>query len=327
MEIIGEGAVHIYDAADECLHSPEDDEFWQESFVIYLWDNENKVYVFLRVGQIPNCKGGTASLWANIWTPEVQYKHTDDAIPLDVGKDCTQSSLTVGGGLCRYEYDGGSKWELRDGDISASLTMEDAHPGIGYFPVTAGSLVEETAKNHIEAVGRASGVVSINGKRYSVNGPAWRDHSWGKRNWQGILAHRFYPAMFGEEFNLFCLTFVGADGNLVKFGTVIRYDTVQFVDEFEIIAYVGEDGVSNCGGRVVLNLDDERHILEYEALGKSAISMIHGFPCVDTMCRVTMGDRIGVGVAETSNRAQGGTGTPNIFPSSVGVVESGVFAI
>ena len=324
MKVIGEGSIHFYESRDEGPHAPDSEALWQESFVVYLWDVEQEVYVFFRLGQTPNYKGGTASLWANVWTPDYQYKHSNDEIPF-AEQDRTENSLTVGDGLCSYSYDGRHNWQYNDAEVRASLVMEDYHQGLGYFPRSAGSLTSETAKNHIEATGRVTGTVTIKGKTYNVSGTGWRDHSWGKRNWLGILAHRFFPAMFGSEFNFFCVTFLGADGKLVKFGTVIEGDNVRFVDDFEIIAYMGEDGVSNVGGKVILHLDGATRMLEYEPIGKAAISMNHGFPCVDGMCKVTMGNKVGVGVAETSNRAQNGRDRPYIFPASHGVIDNGLF--
>lgn len=324
MKVIGKGAVHIYEPVDECPHEPGAEELWQESFVLYMWDMEKQVYVFLRMSQEPNRGPGYTTVWLNAWTPECTYKHTDDMIPFKDGNRA-EKSLTAGDGLCKYEYDGKHNWTVNDKDVHISLSMTDDHPGFGYFPVEAGSLVSDAAKNHIEATGHVTGSVSIQGKTYEVAGTGWRDHSWGKRNWQGFLAHRFYPAMFGKDFSFFCVTFVGGDGGMAKFGAVIRGETIQLVNDFTIVAYMGEDGVSNCGGKVTLRLDGETHVLEFEPLGKSAISLHQGMPCVDGMCKVTMGDKVGVGVSETSNRAQGGTGRPHVFPHSPGILENGIY--
>jgi hypothetical protein len=324
MKVIGTGSITLYEGVDECPHAPGDEELWQESFVLYMWDTEKNVYVFLRMSQEPNRGEGYTTVWLNAWTPEHTYKHTDDSIPLQPG-DVAETSISAGGGLCRYAYDGDHHWTVADKDVAISLVMKDYHPGIGYYGSSNGALVNEAAKNHIEATGWVTGKVKVKDKEYEVAGIGWRDHSWGKRNWRGILAHRFYPAMFGPEFNFFSVTFIGADGSFGKFGTVIRGDTVMGTDDFDIVAYVGEDGVSNCGGRVTLRLDGETHTLEYELLGKSAISLHQDFPCVDGMCRVTMGGKVGVGVSETSHRAQGGTARPTIYSHSRGLLENGIF--
>ena len=327
MRVIGKGSIHFYEAADECPHAPDDEELWQESFVLYLWDTENKVFVFLRMGHAPNIKGGTASVWLNAWIPGYMYKHTDDSVALNES-DRTERSLSVGNGLCRYEFDGNHNWQVIDSDydVNIELSMEDNHPGLGYFQGDS-ALVRDTAKNHIEATGWVTGTVKVKDKRFRVSGIGWRDHSWGKRYWPGIRVHRFFPALFGKEFSFFNSTFIGMDGKLSRNGVLIRDDTVQFIDDFDIVAYVGEDGVSNCGGSVAITVDGKSHTLEYKPVGKSVISMNHGFACVDSMCIVSMGDKQGVGVTETSSNAQGGAEKPAVFPSSKGVILNGLYAI
>jgi hypothetical protein len=326
MKVIGDGAVHIYEGPDECPHAPGPEELWQESVVLYMWDTEQQVYVFLRMSQEPNRGDGYTTVWLNAWTPEYIYKHTDDSVPFKTG-DRQETSLSSGNGLCRYEYNGKHNWSINDTDVQMRLAMEDYHPGFGYWPPSAGSLVEEAGKNHIEATGWATGTVTVKDKTYQVAGTAWRDHSWGKRNWSGFRAHRFYLALFGKAFNLFAITFIGADGKMAKLGTVIRGDTVQAANDFDIIAYVGEDGVSNCGGEVTLRLAGETHVFKHRLVGKSVISLHQGTPVCDGLCTVTWGDKMGVGLSETSHRAQGGSERPNIFPHSIGILENGLYPV
>lgn len=324
MKVLGDGYVHIYKDIDECPHEPDSERLWQESVAFFFWDTEQQVYVFLRLSQEPNRDKGYTTVWLNAWTPEFTYKHTDDSVPMNTG-DRTTKALTSGEGLCRYEFDGQHNWAVNDKDVQIQLCMKDYHPGFGYWPKSAGSLVDEAGKNHIEATGWATGSVTVKGKTYKVGGTAWRDHSWGKRNWAGFRAHRFYSALFGKEFNLFAITFIGADGKMAKLGTVIRGDTIETANDFTIVAYVGEDGVSNCGGNLTLRLNGETHVFEFKPVGKSVISLHQGTPVCDGLCKVTTGDKTGVGISETSHRAQGGTDKPNVYQHSAGILENGLY--
>ena len=325
MKVIGKGAVHIYPAIDECPHTPGTEEQWQESFVLFMWDMEQKVYVFLRIGQEPNRDKGYTAIWLNVWTPEHTYHHTDIRVPMSAG-DRTATSLTSAGGLCRYEFDGAHQWSVKDNDVVVKLTLKDDHPGFGYWPESAGSLTNETAKCHIEGTGITTGTVTLKGKTYQVKGTGWRDHSWGKRNWNGILTHRGIGAMFGKDFNFMGINFIGADGKKVKFGSVTRGDTIRAVDDFRVVSYVDEDGISNLGGKVLVRFAGEIHVLEFSMLAKGAISLHQNFACVDTMCTVTDGDRVGVGFFETTHNAMGGSMRPNIFPDSMGILDNGIFS-
>lgn len=322
MKVIGKGKIKVYDPVDECPHAPGKEPFWQESIVLYFWDTQQQVYAFFRMSQEPNRGGGFTTMWVNVWTPDWIYKHTDDSVPLRQG-DRTENALSSDGGKCRYQFDGKHNWEIRDTDIQVRLSMEDYHPGFGFYDETAGSVVSEAAKEHIEGTGWITGSVSVKGRSYTVSGPGFRDHSWGKRDWSTILVNRFFPATFGKEFTLFGITFMPTDGTLSKFATVSRGDTIQSIDDFTIISRIGEDGTSNYGGTATFRLDGETHVIDYVPVGKGAISLHQGFPCVDTMCTVTMGNKKGVGVFETSHRAQGGTGKLHVYPESFSILDNG----
>lgn len=324
MKVIGSGSVHIHNPIDECPHRPGPEPMWQESMVLYVFDVTQGVYVYMRVSHEPNRGPGYTTVWLSVWTPEYIYKRTDDSIPRKHG-DIGEKFLSPGAGLCRYEYDGTHKWQLSDGETQLRVSLEDYHPGFGYYNQDAGFLITDVCPRHIEATGWVTGTVTLKGKTYQIAGQGWRDHSWGPRDWRGILAHRFYPALFGRDFNFFCVTMLGRNGTMAKFGTVVRGDTVQAANDFDIIAYIAEDGVSNHGGRVTLRFDGETRVLEYEPFDKGAISLHQDLPCVDTMCRVRMGERVGVGVAETTNRPQGGTGQLFVFPNSPAILADGIF--
>ena len=330
MKIIGEGNVQIYDAIDECPHEPDSDVQWQESVALLVWDPKQNVYIFLRMSHEPNRGVGFSTVWLAAWTPEHTYRRHDTSIALIAGNR-SEKSYSAGDGLCRYEFIGDGqhrftiKDHINDQDVNISLVFKDSHPGIGYFAAGSASLVSEMCKGHLEATGLVTGSIAIKGKSYTIDGTGWRDHSWGKRNWQGLLAHRALYGIFGGEFNFFALSLIAGDGSKTKIGLVIRGDTIQATKDFDIVAYMGEDGVSNLGGKVTLRLDGKTHVLEVKPVGKAAISYHLGCTVVDNLCTATMGDRIGVGFMETSNRAQNGTDRPHVFPDSPGIIDSGIY--
>lgn len=323
MRVIGQGHVHIYEPSDECPHEPNNEELWQESWALFAWDPQQRIFIFLRLGQEPNRGSGFTSQWVNIWTPDGLYKHTDDSIPLSSGQR-TATSLSVGEGGSRYAYDGHHNWAVSGNGVQLTLSMRDSHPGFGFWPADSWALTIEAGKEHIEAIGHVSGSVTTFGRTYDFGGTAWRDHSWGKRNWRGFRSHRYYAAIFDDDLSFFGVTMVGADGSMTRMGTILRGDTVESTLAFDIVAYLGEDGVSNCGGRVALLLDGEMQRLEFEPYAKSVVSVHQSCVISDALCKVTMGDLVGVGISESSNNAQGGTGAPAVFPHSRGVLDNGL---
>lgn len=310
MKVIGKGSCHIYAPEDDQIHSGSGEPDWQESFVIYFWDVERKVFAFLRVNQQPGHVPADTVHWIHVWTPTHVYRHVA-AAPLGEGA-IGDRFLSADGGRCRYEYDGRFNWTISDPEagFTLRLSLDQDHPGIGPFMADdADYLVSQTNKHHIEASGRAIGDLTIAGETVALDGSAWRDHSWGKRDWSAVRAHRFFPALFGPDFGFFGLTFVGADGSKFKTASIIRGDTVQMTSDFDILAYMQSDAVTNAGGEVRLNLDGETLSLRYRPETSCGVSKIANFVIASTMCTVTMGERVGVGAAETSNNPLGGSDT------------------
>src|SRR5271156_1098087 len=128
MKVIGPGHVHFYEAADECPHAPNSEELWQESWALFVWDPEQQVFIFLRLGQEPNRGSGYTSAWINVWTPEYIFKHTDYSIPFNLSNR-TEDSLSAGKGLCQYKYDGKHNWTVTAHEVQVNLSMRDNHPG------------------------------------------------------------------------------------------------------------------------------------------------------------------------------------------------------
>jgi len=328
MKVKGIGKLQFFEDKDECPQMPGDDPAWQDSFVLNLWDIDNNVYAFLRVSQVPNKGEGIATAWLNIWVPGFMYKNTQVELPLMAG-DRTASSLSVGEGLCRYSYDDAHLWTVNDpqAEVYAQLTLRDSHPGMCFYPNADDHFVTQTTSNHIEASGQVTGTVRVKGQEYVVQGAGWRDHSWGKRNWGGIRAHRFFAANFGEQLRIACLSYIGDDGHWTKNGVIIKNNEIQFTDQFSITAYMGEDAIGNRGGRLEMIIDGEPCTLSFEPVGKGAVSLIDTFPCVNSMCRVRMADQLGVGMAETSNNPLSGVEKPFVFAASAAVLDNGLFPV
>lgn len=325
MKVIGNGTFHYFDEKDEGNHAAGPEELWQESVVLYFWDPKSNVYSFTRLSQAPNKGTGQMITWLTVWTPDHIYNYCSDKLPLKPDS-VTETTLTAGDGLCRYTFlgKGRHQWTIEDDDVSLDLIMQDDHQGVGFYPETAGFLVNQTARKHIEAIGSVTGRVAVKGKAYDVAGSGWRDRSWGPRDWQGWRAHRGFITLFEDKY-IYALTFLGADGNLFKIANIIRNDTIEFIDDFEIVAYVGEDGVSNLGGHLDIGFDGKRHRLTFEPVSKGTTNMTQDFAITDTLCSVTLGDQTGVGFVETSHHAQGGTERPFIFPESHSILDNGIF--
>ncbi|MCY4426084.1 MAG: hypothetical protein OXC05_03520 [Halieaceae bacterium] len=327
MDVIyeSEGLVQFIGDDFERTHTPLNDELWQESFVLYFWDAERECYAFLRLSQTPNFQGGTAQVMSSVWTPEYFYKHTDDLVPFD--DSCrTETALTDGKSLLNFSFDGNYNWQLNDPeyDVEADLVFTPYHQGVSYFPGDS-QFVKDMISNHTQAFGRTRGTLRVKDKSYDIDGFAWRDHSHGIRKWLSIRGHRFFCAIFDENCYLASVVFVGADGTLVKSAVLVTDGKMHFVTDLDVVLHVGEDLVSNCGGKIIMNAAGKNWVFEYEPIAKSAVIMVHGLAMTEGMCRVRCGDRIGVGLTESTNNPHAGGEPPFVFSSSPGIMENGVY--
>lgn len=324
MEIIGNGSFHYFEEKDEKNHTPDVAKHWQESVVLYFWDPDRDVYSFVRIGRAPNKDGGLMIAWLNAWTPDYMYTYHTDSAPL-LPDSVTDNSVSIDSNRGTYEFlgKGQHRFTINDKDVEVDLVITDDYPGIGFFPRNAGTLVDNSSKHHIESIGNVTGRVSIKGKQYEVSGRGWRDRSWGPRDWQTWRCHRGYIALF-EGVYVYALTFLGDDGKLFKVATIIQNNTIQFIDQFEITAYVGEDGISNSGGLVTFEIENQQQQLEFKPVAKATTNMVDGVAVTDSMCRVKWGNKMGTGFAETTHHSQGGEEQPFIFPESHSVLKNGI---
>jgi hypothetical protein len=333
MKVIGNGYIHLYGPEDEQSHPPEPDPSWQESVVIYVWDQANGVYAFIRMGHEPQRQQPLSVLWSNIWVPGKYFKYYDYP-PFSAG-DRNDQDIRVGD-ICRYRYDGDHHWWLESpcGRVSAEFRMRDKHPGFRLWPEGSGALSDKVAKNHIEASGSVSGIVRFDGETFELNNAiGYRDRSWGLRDWSIMRGHRWLPAIFGDDLSLQAIAWMDSEGQIAHFSNVTIHDEIHFPESTDIVTYAENDCITHRGGRVVLKMASGDTIeCLYSPIAPGGVSFHHGFPCVDTLCKVRLqsellGTREGIGCFEASFNAMGGTRKPNQAGLINGMIENGIFAI
>lgn len=234
-----------------------------------------------------------------------------------------------GGPTCQYTYDGKHNWKVLDGDVRADLVMEDFHQAFGFWPANAGTIVDDVAKNHLEASGQVNGKIEFEGKTFTLeNATAYRDRSWGVRKWDTMRSHTWIPVIFGPDLSFQVITWYAADKSLMKFGYVLRNDEIIVPKEIDVLSFVEIDGITNRGGLVKLTLASG-DVLEckYTPIGPGGVSDHHGYPAVDTRCTISLnnGEREGVGCYEAGFNAMGGTDLPNPDTLIMGQMNNGVF--
>ena len=315
MEVAGGGNVIEYGPKDEIAHKASDNEFWQESVVLFWWDTTNNVGGYHRIGHEPNYRDGPIiSLWNNIFTPDYIYK---DASTLPLREADKLSNGFGGGDTCRFEYTDHAIWTVNAPDVKAELHIHDRHTPVDVYP-KKGSLSEDFAPNHMEVASTVTGTLTVKGKSCKVNGMAFRDHGWGKRDWGGIVSHRWVATTFPNGMMALMQTFQSPNNELVKFGCVIRDGKLTYAKEVDVIVYIEPDGLTHRGGRSSMTLTTgEKMEFELVPFQKGVVSWIHGIACVDIFCKVTCGDLVGMGDLETTNNAMRGSYRPYLSINAI----------
>jgi hypothetical protein len=316
MEIVGGGNIIEYGPKEELRHTPDENEFWQESVVVFWWDMEHNVGGYHRIGHEPNYRDGPIiSLWNNIFTPEYIYK---DASTLPLRETDKLPNGGFGGGdTCRFEYTDHAIWTISAPDVNAELHIHDCHTPVDIYPKTS-DLSKDFAPNHMEVGSKVSGMLNVKGKKYQINGLAFRDHGWGKRDWAGIVSSRWVAMTFGDQMTALVQTFQSPSNQLVKFGCIIRDNQLTYAEDVDVIAYMEADGLTHRGGHVKVTLTTgEKMQFDFEPFQKGVVSWIHGIACVDIFCKVTCGDMVGVADFETNNNALRGSYRPYLALNAI----------
>ena len=320
MQVKGEGHIEFFSAEDEGPHPAGPGEWWNESVWLQFAEPGTGLYGALRIGHQANYHGGMTSVWSMVGTPDLIYKR-DGLFPL-APSDIVTNGFSANG-THRFEFDGRCNWTIEDEDISVHLVSTDFHKPLSFTP---GMMMENIARNHLEAAGEIQGTIRIRDKTYEVRkGLSYRDHSWGIRYWHHIRVHRFTGASFGPDFSCNAISIYNETDQLMKWGYVRRGDTIIPAKNVDILTYLESDGVSNRGGVVRYYLaDGEELVVELEPVDQGMVSRQHSFYINDTICWARCGDRVGTGVFETSNNVQGGTLMPTQRSLIRAIVDNGI---
>lgn len=323
MDVVGGGSVVIRGPQDEGPHEASSHEWWQESVTLIWWDLDRYVGGFHRIGHEPNFKRGPhVCLTNSLFTRDHVYRRSE-YIPMQP-EDKLPNGFAGGNGHCRFEFvDGKSRWTLQDDQVSMELVATDHHIPIDIWP-KGGELGKDVAPEHMEVASAVTGKVTVAGKSYTVNGAAFRDHGWGIRHWEKIMVYRWVVGVFDASLSIFAMTFLSPDGTMSSFGLVNKDNQLIRADKVDIVTYIEPDGFTHRGGHVKLTLaTGEVMDLECEILQKGTVNSHHGNTWLDTFCKMTWRDKVGVCDFEIANRAFQGTHKPVCLQKAI--MENGLF--
>ena len=328
----------LLEPEDEYPHQPEDVSNYNESMYLNVFDAENEIGGWFRIGNRVN--EGYAEMTVCVYLPggrigfiygrpRISSNEAMDAggLRIDVVTPFEQLTVTYEGKVCLLD-DPRQMADPRKAfaenpmvDCSVHLDVSGISPMYGGRPVNAdGSDLEvqaekSFAKAHYEQHTAVTGTITVGDELIQIDGLGLRDKSWGPRYWQAVHWYRWLPFVFGPDFAMM-LSIIGGEDPAVpprQSGMVLENGKYSLIRECTIESDWDEDNYQT-GMRCWVRTDDK----EYEVTGE-VISLIplrnrrtteDGEQLVtritEAMTRYRCGDRTGIGMSEYLDQIRDG---------------------
>jgi hypothetical protein len=297
-----------YPESDERPHKVGEAPFWQESVVLVWSDLEHGYFGFHRLGHEPYANGGQgiSTNWIGIATRDGTRFHRHANLPLRPEDRTADTFMATES--CSAQFIGGTaRWRIDEPDCQMDLIAEDFTPRFDLFR-KGGTVVDDFAPGHIEAGGRVAGSIALGGKQVAIKGLAYRDHSWGKRDWGTLLSHRWIAGTVGPELTFNAASWHGTDGSLRSFGIVVRNGVIDYATEVDIVVLMEIDAQTHRGGTLRLTLGDGEVIELHPRVVDGFLTHHNGIGCVDELCEVEWQGLKGFCDFEISTNPRAGSG-------------------
>ncbi|MFN3231877.1 MAG: hypothetical protein ACE363_06910 [Alphaproteobacteria bacterium] len=233
------------DPQDEYTHTPEAAKNYNESMYFNMFDPQQKIGGWFRLGNRAN--EGYAEMSNCLYLPdgrvafmfkraEIDNNDAMDAggMRFDVVEPFKQLKVSYDGKACLLTDPlqmANPKQAFAD-NPRVPVKMELDYTGLS--PMHGGEMVHEDGtpldldpeksflRGHYEQHMAASGTIQVGDESWRVAGYGVRDKSWGPRFWQAIHWYRWLPMSFGPDFGIVISITCGEDGNPKPGGMVFE---------------------------------------------------------------------------------------------------------
>jgi len=242
---LGSNASVRLDPKDEYNHPIEAESNFNESMYINIFDHQQKMGGWFRVGNRPN--EGYAEMSYCVYLPDgrvaFMYKrpeiHNNDELNaggmrFEVIEPFKHLRVSYSGSVCLLT----DPSEMADpkkafsnnphAKSEVSIDFYACSPIFGGEKINKdGSVFKEKAdeafaRAHYEAHMRGEGTIKIGDEQWQIKGLGLRDHSWGPRYWQNLYWYRWMPMNFHEDFALNISIVTMANGKQNIWGMVLK---------------------------------------------------------------------------------------------------------
>jgi hypothetical protein len=191
----------------DLLHPAGPGKEWNESFYFNVYDKENDICIFMRLGLKPNTDERSAFCFMMMpdgsvigmkdqgglgdGTLDVKGLHFENVEPEKRWR------MTFNGHMARMTDHGPEPIE-----VSFQLGFEARNEMFDYrecVDAVGEQISQQVASEHLEQFGKVSGSMMIGGKQFDISGLGERDHSWGVRDWNAPKMWIWLTAQFSEK--------------------------------------------------------------------------------------------------------------------------------
>lgn len=242
---------------DEYTHPIEEAVNFNESMYINLFDHQNRMGGWFRVGNRPNEKYAEMSCCLYLpdgrvgfmfKRPEIDNNNELNAggMKFEIIEPLKKLRVTYNGSLCVLEnpYEmADPKKAFQNNPIVKSqvdIIFEACSPIYGGEVVNKdGSPIPEKpgegfARAHYEQHVTGSGFFKVGDEQWELSGLGLRDHSWGPRYWQSIYWYRWLPMNFSEDFAMVVTILNKTEDNQKIHGMILKGDEYILIKDAKV---------------------------------------------------------------------------------------------
>jgi protein-tyrosine phosphatase len=242
------------DPAEDLVHPPRlDDPKWRESYYWDLLDPAGELMLYATFGKRP--QRGRSGFLIAIWDSardellagqdvDTFEGHDDRHRIAGLGLDCIEPfrrwRMWFEGNLVRCPRNGRNRFaeprrippsERELVPVSFEIEFECVGEPRVYEPAEGWTA---TFDGHHEQATLASGRLTIDGSERRLEAlPGIRDHSWGTRDWHGVVESRWVAAALEGDTDVSLMRQARADGTVVLDGALYRDGVATAIDSYE----------------------------------------------------------------------------------------------
>ncbi|HTU00130.1 MAG TPA: hypothetical protein VMF58_18920 [Rhizomicrobium sp.] len=238
---------------DEWPHTPSLDPLWQESVVLAWQDVTQSIGGFFRIGQHPN-RGIGICTFGVVSKNGICFNGSRVGAALREG-DRTGNRFALDGFVSAAFEKGKSRWAAHDADCDVDLQITDLHPQYDTWALSGlrNGFRDKFAASHTEVAGLVTGDVRLGSQRWTINGYAFRDHSWGVRDHSNPAAALsnfcWLVGSFGKDLVIGLAEVISRAGKRFSTGFAIHKGEIDKPVLRDIAFQVDLDGLSLRGAR------------------------------------------------------------------------------